>query len=74
MEGRSLRRSKLRKEIQGIRLPGLPPGVFKTYNREEIESKAKGLFDYGEWKDTSAQERLIEMIWGIEKEKSIKLR
>jgi len=48
--------------------------VFKTYNREEIESKAKGLFDYGEWKDTSAQERLIEMIWGIEKEKSIKLR
>jgi hypothetical protein len=52
----------------------LPPGVFKTYNREEIESKAKGLFDHGEWKDTSAQERLIEMIWGIEKEKSIKLR
>lgn len=74
MEERLSRRSKLRKEIQGIRLPGIPPREFKTYNRDEIESKAIGLFDYGEWKDTSAQRRLIELIWGIEKEKSIKLR
>jgi hypothetical protein len=48
--------------------------AFEAYTREEIESKARGLFDYGGWKDTSAQKRLIDMIWGIEKEKSIKLR
>ena len=52
----------------------MPPGLLKTYIRDEIESKAKSLFDYGEWKDTTAQKRLIDMIWGIEKEKSIKLR
>jgi len=52
----------------------MPPGLLKTYIRDEIESKAKSLLDYGEWKDTTAHKRLIDMIWGIEKEKSIKLR
>lgn len=42
-------------------------------NRVEIETKARGLFDYGGWKDKAAQDRLIKMIWGIEREILIKL-
>jgi hypothetical protein len=46
----------------------------RLIGRDEIEMKARGLFDYGGWKDKSAQNRLIDMIWGIEKEGSVKLR
>jgi 2-methylcitrate dehydratase PrpD len=40
-------------------------------DRDEIEFKAKALFEYGGWKDRAAQEKLIKRVWGLEKEKSI---
>jgi hypothetical protein len=40
-------------------------------DRDEIEFKAKALFEYGGWKDKAAQEKLIKRVWGLEKEKSI---
>jgi hypothetical protein len=43
-------------------------------NRAEIEAKARGLFDYGGWKDNAAQDRLINMIWGVERERTISLK
>jgi hypothetical protein len=46
---------------------------FLSDNRAEIETKARGLFDYGGWKDKAAQDRLIKMIWEIERETLIKL-
>jgi len=36
--------------------------------------KARGLFEYGGWKDKAAQNQLIDLVWGIEKESTIKLR
>jgi hypothetical protein len=36
--------------------------------------KARGLFEFGGWKDKSEQDKLIDLIWGIEKESMIKLR
>lgn len=41
--------------------------------REEIESKARGLFEYGGWKDQKGQDRLIKKIWEIEQERVLKL-
>ena len=41
--------------------------------REEIESKARGLFEYGGWKDQKGQDRLIKMIWEIEQARVLKL-
>ena len=42
--------------------------------RDEIESKARGLFEYGGWKDQKRQDRLIKMIWEIEEARVLKLR
>ena len=42
--------------------------------RDEIESKARGLFEFGGWQDKSAQNRLVDIIWNIEKVASVKLR
>jgi len=36
-----------------------------------MEFKAKALFDYGGWKDKSAQERFINRVWGLDNEKRI---
>lgn len=42
--------------------------------REEIESKARDLFEYGGWKDQKGQDRLIKMIWEIDQARVLKLR
>ena len=41
--------------------------------REEIESKARGLFEYGGWKDQEGQDRLIKTIWEMEQARVLKL-
>jgi aconitate decarboxylase len=41
--------------------------------REEIDSKARGLFRYGGWTDAKAQDELINKLWEIEKEMKVTL-
>ena len=53
----------------------MPIQVIEGVNfREEIESKARGLFEYGGWKDQKGQDRLIKMIWEIEEARVVKLK
>jgi 2-methylcitrate dehydratase PrpD len=48
-------------------------GLSELMCREEIDSKARGLFRYGGWTDAKAQDELINKLWEIEKEMKVTL-